>query len=377
MASIAGLDMRLERRLRQPRWLTLVVPLVSVVAALILGALFLILTGHGPLTVYRELLKGGFTTFYGFTDSLAVATPLIFTGLAAAFAMRMNLYNIGGEGQLYAGAIAASWAGLTLGDDLPKPLMVIVLFAAGAAGGSVWMLIPAVARARFGTSEIITTLLFNYVALFLMRYLIFGSASFWRDPAVTNFPQGKKIPVEARFSAFGSTRVTLALFVAVLFVLLCFVTWAYTSFGYDVTVLADSQRAARYAGIAIAPTIVVVLLISGGLAGMAGASEIGARAYALDPNGLAINLGYTGIVVAALARTNPFAVGLVALLLGGLQNAGVSLQSLGGERVPIAVTQMLQGAILLFALGGEIFRRNRLVVRRQAQGAVMVEVGQP
>jgi simple sugar transport system permease protein len=129
-------------------------------------------------------------------------------------------------------------------------------------------------------------------------------------------------------------------------------------------VLGDSPSAARYAGIPIRRTVIVVLLTSGALGGLAGASEVAGRAYTLDPNGLALSLGYTGIVVAALARYNPFGVALVAVLMGGLQNAGISLQSAPGNHIPIAISYMLEGIILLFALGGEVFRRNRLVVRR-------------
>ena len=131
---------------------------------------------------------------------------------------------------------------------------------------------------------------------------------------------------------------------------------------------SDLERAARYAGIPIKRTVIAVLLISGGLAGLAGAGEVGGTAYALDPNGLVLGLGYTGIVVAALSRYNPFAVGLVAFLLAGLRTGADALQGATGPlRVPIATAFMLEGAILLAALGGEVFRRNRLVVRRIAE----------
>jgi simple sugar transport system permease protein len=337
---------------------------LSVVAAFVVGGIFLLFTDHSPITVYRELVKAGFTTFYGITDTLAVATPLIFTGLAAAFAMRMNLYNIGGEGQLYAGAMASSAAALALGDSAPAPVAVGVTLVAGALGGMIWMAIPAITRATRGASEIITTLLFNYLALYLMRYLIFGSASYWRDKEVTSFPQGRRIPEVAQLAPFGSTRVTAAVLIALVAVLAVWFVNRRTSLGYDMSVVADAEHAARYAGIPTRRMVLTVLLISGGLAGLAGASEVSGRAYALDPNGLELGLGYSGIVIAALARTNPFGVAVGAIALGGLQNAGTSLQSLPGERVPIAISQMLQGAILLFALGGEVFRRNRLVVRR-------------
>jgi simple sugar transport system permease protein len=358
-------QLRLERRLEIRRGHRALVTVLSVGAALLLGAVFLALTGASPLLVYTEMFRGAFLSWYGITDSLAVAIPLIFTGLAAAVAFRMQLYNIGAEGQLYAGAILASWAALALTPGMPAPLAWLVVLLFGALGGALWVLPPAIARAWLGTSEIITTLLLNFVALYLMRYLIFGSPSYWRDTTVSNFPQGKPFPEEAFLPVLGLTRVHLGLAAALLAAVLLWVLLSRTRFGYDVRVVGDSPGAALYAGIPLRRTIVTVLLISGALAGLAGAGEVAGIAHALDPNGLAVNFGYTGIIVAALARSNPFGVVAVAVLLGGLQNAGTALQSIpGGEGVPVEVSYMLQGAILLCALAGELFVRYRLTIRR-------------
>ena len=373
-------EIRLERRLEVKRRTAFLVPVLSILVALVLAGIFLAIEGHPPIEVYRELFESGFATWYGFTDTLAAATPLVLTGLAAAFAFRMNLYNIGGEGQLYAGAIAASWAGLALAPGLAGPLAVTVVLVFGAIGGALWILIPALARAFFSTSEIVTTLLFNYVALFLMQYLIFGSSSYWRDPNSFSFPQGKPLDPVTHFPVLhfpdgllgiefppGTTRIHLGLAVGLGLAVLLWGLLSYTGFGYNMRVIGDSQDAARYAGIPIRRTVIVVLLVSGALAGLAGAGEVGGRAYALDPNGLVLNLGYTGIVVAALARYNPFGVVLVSILLGGLRTGADSLQSASDDlRVPVSIAYMLEGAILLVALGGEVFRRNRLVVRRTA-----------
>lgn len=356
---------RLERRLSVPAGRRLLVAALSVAAALLLGAVFLALAGFSPIVVYAEMFRAAFTSYYGITDSLAVAIPIILTGLAAAVAFRMRLYNIGAEGQLYVGAILATWAALALAPGLPGPVAVTIVLAFGALGGAGWILVPALARAYLGTSEIITTLLLNFVALYLMRYLIYGSASFWRDPASTNFPQGKPIPEEAYLPVFGLTRVHLGITVALLAAVLLWVLLSRTRFGYDVRVVGDSPSAARYAGIPIARTVVAIMLISGALAGLAGTGEVTGIAYTLDPNGLAVNFGYTGIIVAALARSNPLAVVVVAVLFGGLQNAGTALQSIpGGAGVPVEVSYMLQGLILLCALAGELFVLYRLRLRR-------------
>jgi len=361
--------LRLERRSRVAPWLLVAVPAVSVAAALAVGAVALRLIGLDPLTVYREMLRSGFTTWFGFTDTLSSATPLILTGLAAAVAFRFHLYNVGAEGQLYVGAIAASGVALALGPDVPQAAAVVAVILAGMAGGMLWIAVPALTRAWLGTSEIITTLLLNYVALYLMRYLIFGSASFWRDPTSTNFPQGLRIPAAAEFPQYGTTRIHLGLLVAVIAAVLVHVALTRTRVGYELRVYGDSPAAARYAGISVRRAVLVALLASGALAGLAGAGEIAGRARQLDPQGLALGLGYAGIIVAALARYNPLSVMLVAVLLGGIRNAGTALQSLPGARVPIAISTMLEGAILLFTLGGELFVRYRLRTGRSPQPA--------
>ncbi|MGH3665132.1 MAG: ABC transporter permease [Egibacteraceae bacterium] len=357
-------DVHLQRRGRVRGWQLVAVPVASIAAALVVGAVFLALAGHVPTVVYPAMLRAAFVTWFGFTDTLASATPLVLTGLAAAVAFRFGLYNIGAEGQLYVGAIAASGVALALGDTVPAPAAVLGMLVAGVIGGMLWIAVPAAARAWLGTSEIITTLLLNYVALYWMRYLIFGSTSFWRDPTATNFPQGKPIPAPVELVEFGLTRVHLGLVVAVLAAAVVAVVLARTRLGYELRVYGDSPAAARYAGIDVRRTVLVVLLVSGALAGLAGASEIGGRAHQLDPQGLALGLGYAGIIVAALARYNPLAVVGVAVLLGGVRNAGTALQSLPGGRVPIAISTMLEGAILLFTLGGELFVRYRLRFHR-------------
>jgi general nucleoside transport system permease protein len=365
---------RLERRLSVPAGRRALVAVLSVAAALVLGAVFLVLAGFSPVVVYSEMFRAAFTSYYGITDSLAVAIPIILTGLAAAAAFRMRLYNIGAEGQLYVGAIFSTWAALAIAPGLPAPVAIVIVLATGALGGAVWILVPALARAYLGTSEIITTLLLNFVALYLMRYLIYGSASYWRDPASTNFPQGKPIPEEAYLPVFGLTRIHLGLAVALLAAALLWALLSRTRFGYDVRVVGDSEAAAWYAGIPIARTVVIVMLISGALAGLAGAGEVAGIAHALDPNGLAVNFGYTGIIVAALARSNPLVVVAVAVLLGGLQNAGTALQSIpGGGGVPVEVSFMLQGLILLCALAGELFVLYRLRLRRVAPEEIAEE----
>jgi simple sugar transport system permease protein len=236
-------------------------------------------------------------------------------------------------------------------------------------GGCLWALPVAVFKAYFGTNEIITSLMLTFVGLFAMRYLIFGSTSYWRDPAATNFPQGKKIAPDAELPLFGTYRIGWGLVIVALVAVLVWLLLRFTSVGYDLSVAGSSPAAARYAGISTTGAVLTGLLLSGALGGLAGGIEVASRAHALDPNGLELGLGFTGIVVAALARYHPLGILLVAVFLGGLRNAGTALQSLPGERVPVEVSLMLQGAILLFAVGAEVFVRNRLRVVRTVAAA--------
>jgi general nucleoside transport system permease protein len=362
----------LERRDAVGPGVLLAVPVLSILAALLVGAVFLSAIGLAPLAVYREILRVSYTTGYGIADTLVSASALILTGLAAAVAFRFKLYNIGGEGQLYVGAIAASGVALLLGEGTSGAVLVPLVIVAGMVGGALWIAIPALARAWLNTSEIITSLLLNYVALSLLQYLIFGSNSLWRDPDSPTFPRGAPVPAEALFPRWGTTRVHLGLVLAIVAAgVLAFVI-SRTRWGYRWRVFGDSPAAARYAGVSSKQVVVVVLLLSGALAGLAGAGEVVGRTGRLDPNGLVLNLGYNGIIVAALARYNPLAVVPVGVLLGGILNAGPALQSLPGQNVPTAISTTLTGAILIFALAGELFVRYR--VRR---GWTALDPGDP
>ncbi len=361
---------RLERRTSAPKWLPVAVPVLSIAAALMFAAAFFVLTDRPPLRVYSEMFDAAFGDWNGRKDTLVSATPLIFTGLAAAFAMRMGLYNIGGEGQLYAGAIASAGAALALTADMAAPIAIGIVFLAGAVGGMAWMLVPAISRAFLGTSEIVTTLMMVLVGDVVLDYLISGSTSYWRDPLTFGFPQGREIPDAAQLTRWFDSRISVALPIAALTVVVVWFVCKRTSFGYAQDVIGDAPHAARYSGISERRTVLLTLLVSGGLAGMAGAVEIGARLYKLEPNGLRLGLGFTGIVIAALARSNPIGVLVAAMFLGGLRNAGQSVQAVADLDLPKSVALMLEGFILLCFLGGQVFGTHRLRVVRSVGSAV-------
>jgi len=360
---------RIERRLQQPRWLMFAVPIGSVAVSFLVMAAVLGVTGHDPIRTYRRIFDAAFIGHAAWTDTVTLATPLLFTGLAAAVAFRMQLFNIGAEGQLYLGAICAAGAAIWLGPHHATALTILAMCACGAAGASLWALIPGALKAFARTNEIITSLMLNYVAGLLLTYLIFDSASPWRDISTIqtrSFPQAVALqpsqfwPTVSPFSVVVPLGFLLALGVAGgLYVL-----FRATRFGFEMNVIGDSQRAARYSGMRTRRKILAVMAISGGIAGLGGASQVGDFVHELDasPQGLqGANYGYTGIVVAALGRYNPFAVCLVAILLGGLQNAGLFLQ---GVDFPSGLVGVMQGIILFCALGGELLIRYRVRIRR-------------
>ena len=371
-----------ERRLNQSRWLTYAVPFVSVAVAFGVMAVVLVATGHDPGHTYRRLFDAAFIGSAAWTDTVTLATPLLFTGLAAAVAFRMQLFNIGAEGQLYIGAITAAGAAIWLGPHHGLWMTIVAMCACGAAGAALWALIAGVLKAFARTNEIITTLMLNYVAGLLLTYMIFDSASPWRDLSTIqtrSFPQSVALkpsqfwPTVTVFGVSVSFGFLLALGVAITL----YVLFRVTRFGFEMNVLGDSQRAARYAGMRTRRKILAVMAISGAIAGLGGASQIGDFTHVLDasPQGLqGANYGYTGIVVAALGRYNPFAVFLVGVLLGGLQNAGLFLQ---GADFPFGLVGVMQGIILFCALGGEILVRYRIRIGRRAPAPAEVAAEAP
>ena len=353
---------RIERRLRQPRWLVVAVPLGSLVVAFALSALVLLLTRHDPMETYRRLFDAAFVGEGALSATVVSATPLAFTALAAAAAFRMNLFNIGGEGQLYMGAILAAAVAIATG-GWPTAVVVVLMCVTGAVGGALWALVPGVLRGFFATNEIITSLMLNYVAALILTYLIFDSQSYWRDTSsfeARTFPQGKTFPESAHWPAhdFGGLVLPLGFAIAVACAIVLGFLYTRTRFGFEAAVIGDSPRAARYAGMRTRRKILSVMALSGALAGIGGASQDGDFRHLLDPRGLTqANYGYAGIVIAALARYNPLGTVLVAVLLGGLQNAGYTLQS---EEFPSGLVGMMQGMILFCALGGELLVRYRV-----------------
>jgi simple sugar transport system permease protein len=355
----------IERRSIPPRWFTVAVPVVAVLAAALVAGAFLALGGNDPIEVYRTMLDTAFGSWFALTETLVEATPLILTGLAAAIAFKLQVWNIGGEGQLYVGAIVASGVAFAVGERLPTAPSIALLLIAGAVGGGFYALLAGAPRAYWGTDEVVMTLMFNFVALNLVNYLVFGSASAWRDPVTSSFPQGRFLPESFDLPVL-SHRLDMGLFVGVGAGIIGWWALRRTRWGFGFRVVGDSRDAARYAGINARRKIIGTFFISGAFAGLAGAVLVGGPLGAFEPRGLTVGLGFAGILVAAMARFNLLAVLPTAVFVAGVTVSGPELQSIG---VPTPAVVMVQGTILLFVAAGEFVTTYR--VRRVARHSVV------
>jgi simple sugar transport system permease protein len=361
----------IERNLVTPRWQRVALPIVSLVMASIIAGIVLAVSGHDPIGTYQQIYAASFTSDGALTATFIYATPLLFTGLAVAIAFRMHVWNIGGEGQLYMGAVGASGVGLLFG-GWPLPILIVMMAVGGALAGLAWALIPGLLRAYLRTNEILVSLMLNYVAGLFMYYLIYDSTSFWRDltsPSALVFPQGKDLLPSSNWPGIvlGSFTLPFGFVLGAVLAVLLLALIRFTRFGFEMRVMGDSPAAAKYAGMRTRRTIVAVMALSGALAGLAGASQIGDFGHVLDPRGLQqAGYGYTGIVVAALAMYNPLAVVIVSILIGALTNAGFALQ---GPTFPIGLVGTMEGIILFSVLGGEFLGRYRIRFGRAPEPA--------
>ena len=347
-----------EKRLTRSRRAALLVPILSFVLALAFGGLILIAFGINPLRAYQVMVQGSLGSRYALTETLVKAIPLMLTGLGVAIAFRMLFWNIGAEGQLAMGGIAAAYVALFLSNRLPAFLVLPLMFFLALLAGALWGLVPALLKAYIGVNEILTTLMMNYIAILLVEYLYLGP---WRDPEGYGFPGTAPFPESAWLPRLTG-RVHAGLLFALLAALLLWFILNRTRWGYEIRVIGENPRAARYTGISIARNILLVMLLSGGLAGIAGMAEVAGIARRLY-HGLTVGYGYTAIIVAWLANLNPWGVLLVGFLMGALLVGGDQLQI--AMQLPAAVALILQGAILFFVLGGSIFVNYRIRLIRE------------
>ncbi|NNJ09593.1 ABC transporter permease [Chloroflexales bacterium ZM16-3] len=333
----------------------LLVPVFAVFTALVLGALMIGLTGGDWLAAYIGLWEGSFGTPSGLGNTIVRSMPYIMCGLAVALGFKGGLFNIGAEGQLYAGAVLTVLVATTL--KLPAIIHIPLALAAGVLGGALWGGLAGFLKARTGAHEVITTIMLNYVALRLTEWLIKSKTPYLLgDPADTTGARTRFIEDSARLPGIqiaDTTRLHLGILIGIA---LAFAVWWLlykTTIGFELRTAGVNPSAARYAGISVPSTIVLTMALSGGLAGVAGASEVLGVRGALSAD-LLLGLGFDAIAVALLARSNPIAIIASGLLWGGLLTGASLMQVRAG--LSIDVIKIVQALIIMFVAADQIVR---------------------
>lgn len=353
---------RIEPRGRSTKILTFGVPVLSALVALAFAAIPLAFAGANVAAAYGEMFKGVFGSLFAFSEMLTRATPLIFTGLAAALAFRARLWNIGAEGQLYLGAMAAVAVGTGV-IDAPGLVLIPLIILAGSAAGAAGMALPAWLKTRFGADEVVTTLLLNFVILIFLQMMLEGPL---KDPMGLGWPQSSPILEQGMLpTLIDRMRLHSGLIIALACAVVAQFMLARSVWGFRLRAVGENAAAARHAGIGVKRTLMGVAIVSGALAGMAGVSEVaGLKGYLTAD--LSPGFGYTGIVVAMLAGLSPMGVVASALFIASVFVGADSMSRAMG--VSSYLADLVVAMSLLCVLVGGFFARYRITRVRPAQG---------
>jgi len=316
--------------------------------AFIIFAIVLLVFGKNPVKAYVDIFTSTLGSTYGFSEMLVKMIPFVLTAVAVAVPARIWLINVGGEGQLYIGAMFATWGALTF-SSLPAWALLPLIFVLGFLGGGLWGSISGILRARGWVSETISTLLLNYVAILLVNFLVFGP---WKDPESANYPQTAEFVDAAVLPAFGNTRVHLGLVFALAFLILFHFVLSRTRWGLEMRAIGGNPEAARRNGIPIGRYIVLLMFIGGGIAGLAGMSEVSAIQGRLRPS-LSPGYGFAGFLISWMAGGDPLGIVAAAFLLAIITASGDILQMAQG--LPGSVVNILMALVLFVVLA----RRGR------------------
>ncbi|MGZ6317550.1 MAG: ABC transporter permease [Anaerolineales bacterium] len=358
-----------EPRLAQPpSWYPAAVSLIAIVVALVVGGLIIQLVGGDAIRSYVHIAEASFGSLGVLSDTIVKATPILLTALACSIAFRMKLWNIGAEGQFIMGAFGASAIILTpvLPPQTSRWIFIPVMIIAGMAAGAIWGFIPGYLKARFNVNEIISTLMMNYIAVAWVNFWIFAvwtEGGFQMSP---KFPDNATLPRLLDYAnavpAFRGLTTHLGLLLGLIAAVILWVVIYRSRWGYEIRLIGDNPRAATYAGINIMRNTVLAMMLSGALAGLGGMSEVTGVVHRLQTSPLAAGYGFTGIIVAWLAKLNPLIIIVVSILFGALILAGREIQ-------PSGVPKMIQGIILVCLIASDFFLRYHVrIVRTDAEG---------
>ncbi|MCA1598918.1 MAG: ABC transporter permease [Chloroflexi bacterium] len=324
-------------------------PLLAIFTALVFCALLLLVTGHNPLYVYGALWSGAVAGL-SFSDTLVATTPYILLGLAVAVGFKGGLFNIGAEGQFIVGALGATWAG-HLFEGAPAILLVILALVAGVLAGAAYAAIAGVLKVVSGAHEVITTIMLNYVATYLVQWLVDTGGVMHgatQNQQSYNINPGAQLPI-----IWPNTSLSIGILIALAGALLVYVLVWRTTWGFALRAVGLNPLAARSAGISVRAVTIWTMAVSGGLSGLAGAIQITGLQYAL-PDTIGSGFGFDAIAVAIIGLGNPIGIVLAALLLGALRNGATNMEQVAGISAPFA--SVIEAAILFFVAAPVIIR---------------------
>jgi simple sugar transport system permease protein len=349
-----------------PRWYPALISLLAIIFALFIGGIVIQLSGGEPLRSYAHIARASFGNIGVLSDTIVKATPILFTSLACVIAFRMRLWNIGAEGQFIMGAWGASlivlWPVL---QAETSPWIFIPVMAAGAMlAGALWGFIPGYLKAKLRVNEIISTLMMNYIAVAWVNFWIFAVWSEGGFQMSPKFPDNTWLPrlldYAAAFPLLRGLTSHLGMIIGIVAaVVLWFVIYR-SRWGYEIRLIGDNPRAAQYAGINIARNTILVMMVSGALAGLGGMSEVTGMVHRLQTSPIAAGYGFTGIIVAWLSKLNPLVTILVSILFGALLLAGREIQ-------PSGIPKMIQGIILVCLIASDFLMRYRVRIGRSEE----------
>ena len=339
---------------------------LAVVTALAVSSFVLLWQGINPFQAYAGLFEGAFVGLSNFGASLVLALPLMLAGLGMALAFRAGIFNIGGEGQIYLGAMASTYIATRI-HGLPSGLHIILALIFGCLAGGLWALIPGYLKVRRGFNEVITTVLLNYIGVYFVNYSVH---SFLKDPG-TYAPQSMPIPAAVRLPLLlQGTEVNIGLFIGLLAGVVLFIVLFKTDWGFQIRVVGQNAEAGRTAGMNSERVMLTAMVFSGCLAGLAGAVQVlGAQHILLED--FSPNTGYDAIAVALLGNLNPIGTVISAVFIGALRQGANVMQILSG--IPVTIVNILQAVIILCVLAfGKFKLLNRIIkpVKKSAQSEV-------
>ncbi len=331
-------------------------PIAAIVSALLIGGLAVWGLGYDPLAAFKSLLSGSFGNKNAVSETLVKAIPLIFTALSYGVAMRCGLINLGAEGQLYMGALAATLVGTSF-NGLPAPIHIGLTLLAGFAGGAFYGAIVALLKIRFGASELITTIMLNYIAIAFVNYCVTGPLKMEGD----SYPQSYPILESARLPRLiTGLRLHWGIFIALAALIAFYLIIWKTTKGYEMRVIGQNPTAGAYAGMNLNKVGIRAMLLAGGFAGLGGCVEILGIQLRLIQD-FSSNYGFDGIAVALLGNNHPIGIFLSGILFGALNSGSNKMQMMA--KVPSAVIHIIQGLIILFVVGREMFRFRHLFIK--------------